>query len=219
MAFRGRGRGRGFGGSDYKFAKQEPFVLYPDIELPDRNNVPEEKELAVHNHRLRNFYRTSPYNLGETASEEDTVDIERYSDKAKAKLTDYIKLEHGYFPEELLEGTSRTTCKEKKVQWNPERDLEKLDFLEDLEKLQSNEDKKGKKEKEGEDDEQEDEDVEEEDEQIAQEKKEKKLRRLAKEKLRKKGYIKMLNREAGANGDAVYATSDEAEDSSSVSSG
>ncbi|XP_048499687.2 uncharacterized protein LOC125491542 isoform X2 [Beta vulgaris subsp. vulgaris] len=112
MAFRGRGRGRGFGGSDYKFAKQEPFVLYPDIELPDRNNVPEEKELAVHNHRLRNLSH-SPYNLGETASE-DTVDIERYSDKAKAKLTDYIKLEHGYFPEELLEGTSRTTCRRRK---------------------------------------------------------------------------------------------------------
>ncbi|KMT14580.1 hypothetical protein BVRB_4g073500 [Beta vulgaris subsp. vulgaris] len=170
MAFRGRGRGRGFGGSDYKFAKQEPFVLFPDIELPDRNNVPEEKRLAVLNYRFRNYFHNSPYNLDETFSEEETVDIERYSDKVKGNsrfgresLTNsgYLKLEPGYFPLELVQGTK---CRKRKVQWNPKRDLQKLDFLEDLEKLQNNEDKKGKKEKEGEDDEQEDEDVEEEEE-------------------------------------------------------
>lgn len=170
MAFRGRGRGRGFGGSDFKFAKQEPFVPFPDIVLPDKSNVPEEKRLASLNYRFRNYFQSSPYYLVETFSEEEAVDIDRYSNKVNRKsrfgrgsLSDsgYLKLEPGYFPLELIRGTKFTT--KRKVQWNPKRDLQKLDFLEELEKKLENGDSKGKKEKD-EDDEEEEEDVEEEEE-------------------------------------------------------
>ncbi|XP_021772150.1 DNA-directed RNA polymerase III subunit rpc31-like [Chenopodium quinoa] len=175
MAFRGRGRGRGFGGSDFKFVKPESFVLFPDIELPDRNNVPEEKDLALRNFKFRNYFQSSPYHLEETFSGEEAVDIERYSDKVNKKsrfgrcsLSDsgYLKLEPGYFPLELVRGTKFKT--RRKVHWNPKRDLQKLDVLEELEKKFENEDSKGKKEKdkEGDEDEEEEENLEEEEDDV-----------------------------------------------------
>ncbi|KAL2928317.1 tRNA uridine 5-carboxymethylaminomethyl modification enzyme MnmG [Bienertia sinuspersici] len=161
MAFRGRGRGRGgFGRSDFNFAVQKPFELFPEIELPDKNNVPEEKGLAVSNFKFRNFFRSSPYHLDETCSGEETVDIERYSDLVNPKNRSgreslsgcgFLKLEPGYFPLELIRG------------------LKKLDFLEELEKKHENEDTEGKKRKEGEgesDDEEEEEVDQEEEEEI-----------------------------------------------------
>uniref|UniRef100_A0A803NA89 Cyclin-like domain-containing protein n=1 Tax=Chenopodium quinoa TaxID=63459 RepID=A0A803NA89_CHEQI len=93
MAFRGRGRGRGFGGSDFKFVEPESFVLFPDIELPDRNNVPEEKGLALRNFKFQNYFQSSPYHLEETFSGEEVVDIERYSDK----VMDISDMMHAYF--------------------------------------------------------------------------------------------------------------------------
>ncbi|CAO2837364.1 unnamed protein product [Amaranthus hypochondriacus] len=171
MAFRGRGRGRGgFGGGGFNFAPQHPFVLFPEIDLPDRNKVPEEKELAIRNYRFRNFFRNSPYYLEETLSDEDSVDIERYSDKVNKKArfgresllgSGVLKLENGYFPPELVQGTKSRT--KRKVRWNQERDLRKLDDLEKLEKDFESGSLKGKKEKEGEEEEEE-EDVEEEEE-------------------------------------------------------
>ncbi|KNA22607.1 hypothetical protein SOVF_030990 isoform A [Spinacia oleracea] len=173
MAFRGRGRGRGFGGSDFKFAKQEPFILFPAIELPDKDNIPEEKLLAALNFKFRTHFQSSPYHLMETYSGEETVDIERYSDKVSRKrrfglgrgsLLDsgFMKLEPGYFPLELVRGAKFKT--KRKVRWNPKRDLGKLDFLEELEKKSEIEDSKPKKKTEGEEDEEDEEEVVEEEE-------------------------------------------------------
>ncbi|XP_028125734.1 uncharacterized protein LOC114322591 isoform X2 [Camellia sinensis] len=66
MAFRGRGRGgygRGGGGS-FGYAKQEPFLLFPEIEnLPDAKSVTEEMALVLRSSRLQKFWNSSVYYL------------------------------------------------------------------------------------------------------------------------------------------------------------
>ncbi|KAA3455152.1 nucleolar transcription factor 1-like [Gossypium australe] len=91
MSFRGRGRGRGrgFGGRGFGgYVPPEPFVLFPDIELPDVKAVPEEKTLVVWNSRLLNYWKASPYYLEEHVSKKSqSMDIERFSDWGKPKNT------------------------------------------------------------------------------------------------------------------------------------
>ncbi|KAG6621172.1 hypothetical protein I3842_Q030100 [Carya illinoinensis] len=134
MAFRGRGRGRGYGGAGgYGFAKQEPFELFPDIELPNIKSVHKEETLVRESVKLQNFWKASAYYLDETVS----------------------KSSKGQRPSQ------------KKVRWNPESELQKLDYLEKLEQRaqgQENKDEKEKKEGENEDEDENDgeEDIEEE---------------------------------------------------------
>ncbi|CAI0471228.1 unnamed protein product, partial [Linum tenue] len=69
MMSRGRGRGRGsFGRSSYgggSLAKQEPYILFPEVKLPDPKNVKEEKGLVVVNAKFQAFWKASCYYLEE----------------------------------------------------------------------------------------------------------------------------------------------------------
>ncbi|KAK9281021.1 hypothetical protein L1049_003913 [Liquidambar formosana] len=190
MAFRGRGRGRGYGrggrgygggGGGFGFAKQEPFILFPDVELPDKNGVTEEKTLVIWNARLQNFWKSSPYYIEEkTSKKSQSTDIERFSDRAKRRtkskvdeeLQNYLKLAN--FPQELVprdkvQGSRRVSGVQKEVQWNSESDMQKLDFFEKLEqKDQGQDENRGKEKKEGENEEEDDAEVmEEEDEEFS----------------------------------------------------
>lgn len=173
MAFRGRGRGRGFGrgGNDFRHARQEPFVLFPDIELPDRRNIPRDDEVIRYNVKLRRYFRNSPYCLEETLTDEpESMDIERYSDRAKRATrfgrgsllsSGFLMLQPGYFPVELVQGTKRRVGR--KVNWNPKQDLQKLDILEQLEEKRKGQDT-SVDEKENDEDEEDEENPEEEEE-------------------------------------------------------
>ncbi|XP_057977447.1 uncharacterized protein LOC131164345 isoform X2 [Malania oleifera] len=143
MAFRGRGRGRGpgrGGGFGSGHCRQEEFVLFPDVELPDINSVVKDRALVAWNCRLESFWQSSPYHLKVTVSKEiQETDIERFSDRGKQKSTknsgsiaEYMKFNKNNFPLELFYGRSQLK-KPKKVRWNPDSDLQKLDFLENLE--------------------------------------------------------------------------------------
>ncbi|KAK7842155.1 hypothetical protein CFP56_014251 [Quercus suber] len=193
MAFRGRGRGRGYGGGGggFKYAKQEPFELFPDIELPCIGSVIKEESdkkkgetdqkgksltreetLVSTGMRLQIFWKSSAYFLEETVPKKSqSMDIERYSDRTKPRtkvtrdsLSQILVVKR--FPQELIGGWKGQQPSRKKVRWNPESDLQKLDFLEKLEqRFQGQEDKGEKEKKEGEDedeDEEEGEDAEEE---------------------------------------------------------
>ncbi|KAL9233574.1 hypothetical protein vseg_008554 [Gypsophila vaccaria] len=176
MGSRGGGRGRGrFGGGSFRFAKQEPFVHFPDIELPSVDSDKVQKSIPLLRLRitLQKEIKNLPYFLEDAFTDEkESVDIERYSDKEKTRYgtrvslenSGYMILEPGYFPLELVRGTKHRTGR--RVQWNPTRGLKKLDHLEELEKRFKDGDFEGKKGKDDEEDEEEDveEELEEEDE-------------------------------------------------------
>ncbi|KAH7565335.1 hypothetical protein JRO89_XS09G0189900 [Xanthoceras sorbifolium] len=63
MASRGRGRGFGRGGGGFGHAVQTRFELFPDVELPDPNMVPVERNIIQWNTRLLNYWKSSPYYL------------------------------------------------------------------------------------------------------------------------------------------------------------
>ncbi|KAK4739567.1 hypothetical protein R3W88_003264 [Solanum pinnatisectum] len=81
------------------------------------------------------------------------MDIERFSDrslerdKSKPPLTHFIRMDSALVPTELAEGGREESHAAKRVRWNPESDMQKLDLLEKL-------DQKSKK-KDGEDEEEE----------------------------------------------------------------
>ncbi|KAJ4718016.1 DNA-directed RNA polymerase III subunit [Melia azedarach] len=177
MAFRGRGRGRGGyggGGGGFGYAKQEPFELFPfsivqmqDIELPDHRNVPVEKNLILWNSRLLNYWKSSPYFLEESVEKSErwsqNTDIERYSDWSKPKITSnrgsinqFMRLRSSNFPAELVKD-SKEVRNPKRVRWNADAGLRKLDLFEKLEqKFQGQEEKDDKEKKEGEDEDEDD---------------------------------------------------------------
>ncbi|KAJ4966122.1 hypothetical protein NE237_017971 [Protea cynaroides] len=179
MAFRGRGRGRGRGyqGGGGAYAIQEPHILFPEnVELPDVNGVIEEKTLVYWNMRLLNYWKLSPYFIEEAAhSKSQEADIERYSDKGKPTktmrrppLSQHLKLSSTFFPLELIQGKSQAQHDHRKVRWNPEADLQKLDIFEKLEQKIQDKDEKGGKEKNEDENEDEDEErIEEEDEELS----------------------------------------------------
>ncbi|KAF7843409.1 DNA-directed RNA polymerase III subunit RPC7 [Senna tora] len=144
MAYRGRGRGRGFGGwgGGHSFAKQEPFVLFPeDVVLPNAKVDDIDismKRLLNWNNKLQNYWKASPYHLEDTSSKKSqSLDVEKFSDKRKTVFTrDSLSqvLVFNDFPKELIQGTTRGMPKRKKFRWNPESDLKTLDLFEQLEK-------------------------------------------------------------------------------------
>ncbi|XP_057977452.1 uncharacterized protein LOC131164345 isoform X5 [Malania oleifera] len=177
MAFRGRGRGRGpgrGGGFGSGHCRQEEFVLFPDVELPDINSVVKDRALVAWNCRLESFWQSSPYHLKVTVSKEiQETDIERFSDRGKQKSTknsgsiaEYMKFNKNNFPLELFYGRSQLK-KPKKVRWNPDSDLQKLDFLENLEQKHQGQEGTGGKEKNEDNNEDEDEDAVAEDEEFS----------------------------------------------------
>nr|XP_023925239.1 uncharacterized protein LOC112036640 [Quercus suber] len=150
MAFRGRGRGRGYGGGGggFKYAKQEPFELFPDIELPCIGSVIKEESdkkkgetdqkgksltreetLVSTGMRLQIFWKSSAYFLEETVPKKSqSMDIERYSDRTKPRtkvtrdsLSQILVVKR--FPQELIGGWKGQQPSRKKVRWNPESGL------------------------------------------------------------------------------------------------
>ncbi|PON87446.1 DNA-directed RNA polymerase III, subunit Rpc [Trema orientale] len=176
MAYRGRGRGRGYGGggSNIGPVKQDPFVLFPeDVVLPAIKGVTVEKDLVRRSMILQNYWKSSPYYLEETVSKKgQSTEIERFSDRKKVNNTimrDSLSqiLDHKKFPLELTEGSKAwRQPSRKRVRWNPDSELQKLEIFEKLEQRQALNDKGEKENKEGEnedeDEDQEDRDSEEE---------------------------------------------------------
>ncbi|XP_056866837.1 pheromone-processing carboxypeptidase KEX1-like [Raphanus sativus] len=130
MAYRG---GRGRGGFGVEYAKSEPFVIFPDITLPDRKSI---SEVNQFNDRFDRFWRTSIYHLGDGVSkrESESLDIERPDN----------------FPKELLGDTSRERPV-KRAKWTQDADLQKLEVLEKLEAKLKAEGKADNEEGEGDD--------------------------------------------------------------------
>ncbi|XVE52005.1 hypothetical protein DITRI_Ditri02bG0085700 [Diplodiscus trichospermus] len=156
MAYRGRGRGRGsWGGGFSGFFKPEPFVLFPDVELPDIKGVPEEKTLVIWNSRLQNYWKASPYYLEENVSKKSqSMDIERYSDWGKPRnsskrdsLNQILQLQSHNFPKELIGDSRKAQRSAKKMRWNLDSGLQKLDMFEKFEQGFENRDKEGKEKK------------------------------------------------------------------------
>ncbi|KAL5722738.1 hypothetical protein ACHQM5_006220 [Ranunculus cassubicifolius] len=160
MAFRGRGRGRG-GGMGGGFAKQEPYILFPeDVTLPNIIGMTNEEKLLIRwNEGFRSWWGSSPYYLEEAGpTKREDIDIERFSDRGKPKgrakrdpLSNYLKLTPNNFPRELIQGSRRTQQDQRKVRWDLESGLNKLDHLEKLEAKIGDKDEKEKKEGEDED--------------------------------------------------------------------
>ncbi|EOA23118.1 hypothetical protein CARUB_v10003918mg [Capsella rubella] len=131
MSWRGgRGRGRGgYGGGGADYGKVEPFVIFPEITLPDPKSITLESELLKSNNKFNYFWVNSPYHLGDGVStkENESFDIERYSDSLKPKISsnkkgsfyDFLVLRPDNFPKELL-GDTRRERPVKRVKWSQE---------------------------------------------------------------------------------------------------
>ncbi|KAM0003307.1 putative DNA-directed RNA polymerase III, subunit Rpc31 [Helianthus debilis subsp. tardiflorus] len=159
MAFRGRGRGRGgFGQGSATFAKQEPYEIFPEIkEYPEINLKQKEefKKLIVWGEDLKKFWVSSPYHL-----ESSGQDSERNRGIRKAPLSDFMTLTDDYVPAELASKNVKRS--NKKVRWDPQSDLKRLDFFEKLDQGPQGQDDGEKEKKEDEDDEEDNEVIEEE---------------------------------------------------------
>ncbi|KAF8114843.1 hypothetical protein N665_0033s0033 [Sinapis alba] len=157
MAYRGgRGRGRGRGGFGVEYAKAEPFVIFPDITLPDRNSISNDYQLLKSFHLFEMFWKSSAYHLGDGVSkkESENLDIERFSDTLKPKkmksnerasFYDFLVLRPDNFPQELL-GDTRRERPVKRARWTQDADLQKLEVLEKLEAKLKAEGKEGHQE-------------------------------------------------------------------------
>ncbi|KVI01508.1 hypothetical protein Ccrd_020220 [Cynara cardunculus var. scolymus] len=149
MAFRGRGRGRGgFGFGVGRFAKEEKYELFPEIkELPDVNLKQKEEEfrtLVSCGNDLQKFWISSPYHL-----EEVSQDAERSGGIIRRPpLSDYMKMTDDYVPAELV---ARNVRQSKKVRWDPQSDLQRLDLFEKLDRGPQGPDDGDKEKKEDED--------------------------------------------------------------------
>ncbi|EOA32610.1 hypothetical protein CARUB_v10015904mg [Capsella rubella] len=140
------------------------FVIYPEITLPDPRSISLDSQLDSSYLSFNRFWRSSPNYLGDGVPkiENESFDIEGYSDSVKAKSTssssnkkgsfyDFLLLRPDNFPKELLGDTPRERPV-KRAKWSQDADLHKLDVFEKLEaqflKAQGKEQKE-----EGEDDE------------------------------------------------------------------
>ncbi|XP_060673286.1 uncharacterized protein LOC107421313 [Ziziphus jujuba] len=132
MAYRGRGRGRG---RYFRYAKQGPFELFPDVDLPDIKNEVEETSLVCQIWKFESYWKVSPYYLEETTSksEHKMPEVERFSDrnKPKNKVTRdslFQTLEVRNFPLELTAGMkgSQGQRSRKKARWNPDIGMQKM---------------------------------------------------------------------------------------------
>ncbi|KAG0455861.1 hypothetical protein HPP92_023649 [Vanilla planifolia] len=177
MVFRGRGRGRGRGGRggpyEYRIAKHEPFIIFPeDVNLPSterfENLLPDEKELIHLKVGYERFIKGSCYYLKDSKREEGVEDI---GVKLKEKrrylnqhIGDYMKLNVSNFPNELIKGTKRERVENKKIRWERNQ-ADDFGFLEKLEEMYKDGDEKANgKKKEDHADEQEEMEEEEEEE-------------------------------------------------------
>uniref|UniRef100_A0A1J3FFP5 DNA-directed RNA polymerase III subunit RPC7 n=1 Tax=Noccaea caerulescens TaxID=107243 RepID=A0A1J3FFP5_NOCCA len=166
MAYRGgrggRGRGRGgFGGGEFR-STPEPFVIYPEITLPNPKSISIDNKLLESYSNFQKFWKTSPYHIGDGVSKQkkEILDIEMYSDSLKPKkkanktgsFYDFLVLRPDNFPKELL-GETRRERPVKRARWTQDADLQKLDLFEKLEAKYKAAGKEDKDNPEGEDDE------------------------------------------------------------------
>ncbi|KAM5564135.1 phosphopantothenoylcysteine decarboxylase subunit SIS2 [Rosa sericea] len=168
MAYRGRGGGGGGFGHGH-FAKEEPFVPFPDIHLPDAGGILSEldqkknKGLKEEETLIRdtlNWLMKSEYNLDKTDRQDKDVEIsERTKRKAKREIDSFSQyLVASMFPRELTRGSNVRQVSRENVKWD-KRNTEKNSeiYWNQIEKREQNSD--AKKQKEGENDEEEDEDA------------------------------------------------------------
>ncbi|KAH8514423.1 hypothetical protein H0E87_007306 [Populus deltoides] len=128
MAYRGRGRGRFGGGGGFSYARQEPFDLFPEIELPDPKNVKEERALVVWNSRLTNYFKSSPCYLEEIVSK----GLNRKRPNKKVKWTADLRKLDDYEKRELMyEGQAEKVQMEKKEDEDEEDEDEELEEPDD----------------------------------------------------------------------------------------
>ncbi|WZZ03461.1 hypothetical protein YC2023_089382 [Brassica napus] len=139
VSFVGFKRGRGRGGFGVEYAKAEPFVIFPDITLPDRKSISEDKQF---NDRFDKFWKTSIYHLGDGPKNKKSHE--------RGSFYDYLVLRPDNFPKELLGDTPRERPV-KRAKWTQDADLHKLEVLEKLEAKLKAEGKEEKKEGVGDD--------------------------------------------------------------------
>ncbi|KAH9714043.1 DNA-directed RNA polymerase III subunit [Citrus sinensis] len=120
--------------------------------------------LASPNKNLLNFSLCGSFGFFmNLVSDSQSVDIERYSDWNKPKVSSnrgsinqFLQLHSSNFPAELVKD-SREQRNPKRVRWNADAGMRKLDLFEKLEqKFQGQEDKDEKEKKEGEDEDEDD---------------------------------------------------------------
>ncbi|XP_047973097.1 glutamic acid-rich protein-like isoform X1 [Salvia hispanica] len=141
MSFRGRGGGRGRAGPPR--AKQMPFDLFPEIPIGVVKYSVEEvnkySRFVSWSQNLQTFFETSPYHYQDrrlTLQKTQKVDIERYLDKklqattVKQPLHHLIMMDKDHMPAELVRDGQKIV---KRVKWDNEIDLSKLDQFEKLE--------------------------------------------------------------------------------------
>ncbi|XP_010507968.1 PREDICTED: DNA-directed RNA polymerase III subunit rpc31-like [Camelina sativa] len=142
-----------------------PFVIYPEITLPDPKSISIDSELVSSYLDFNKFWRNSTYHLGDDGvpkTEVESLDMERfyYSDtlkpkkKSKSSFYDYLLLRPDNFPKELLGDTPRQRPV-KRAKWR--QDLQKLDVFEELEVRYLKTQGEEEKEEEDDDDEEEEE--------------------------------------------------------------
>ncbi|XP_042006383.1 mitotic apparatus protein p62-like [Salvia splendens] len=163
MSFRGRGGGRGRGHGGPPRAKQMPFDLFPEIAIGFVKYYVEEvkkySQFVSWSQSLQTFFETSPYHYQDrklTLQKTQKLDIERYSDKklqattVKQPLHHLIMMDKDHMPAELVRGGQQTF---KRVKWDNEIDLNKLDQFEKLEEKRKGTEEENEEEENEEDEE------------------------------------------------------------------
>ncbi|CDO97964.1 unnamed protein product [Coffea canephora] len=165
MAFRGRGRG------GFRAAKQENFDLFLEIdELGTAESVKVDPSFAVWFSKFQRYWNSSPYYVEDEsggAKKSQRIEIEKLADRkskktsSKQALSHFIRMEPDYVPAELAKDEKKEKHGIKRVRWNPEADMQKLDVFEKLEQKHQVQELNGKEDEEEEGDEKLEEDEEE----------------------------------------------------------
>nr|XP_027126901.1 DNA-directed RNA polymerase III subunit RPC7-like isoform X2 [Coffea arabica]XP_027126902.1 DNA-directed RNA polymerase III subunit RPC7-like isoform X2 [Coffea arabica] len=165
MAFRGRGRG------GFRAAKQENFDLFLEIdELGTAESVKVDPSFAVWFSKFQRYWNSSPYYVEDEsggAKKSQRIEIEKLADRkskktsSKQPLSHFIRMEPDYVPAELAKDEKKEKHGIKRVRWNPEADMQKLDVFEKLEQKHQVQELNGKEDEEEEGDEKLEEDEEE----------------------------------------------------------
>lgn len=157
MAGRGGGGWRG-GRSNYQYVRPVPFVLFPEIDLPERHEIDGySKKLYKWDIRFNSYYKASSYYLEkkEELKGRKRMHVETYSDRKKKKFFTRDPLSQVLyfdgFAKELVSG-KKMRWNPKKTRWNPEADMTQKAFFDELEKKLKEEGKAMKEEEESEDD-------------------------------------------------------------------
>nr|XP_043613442.1 MATH and LRR domain-containing protein PFE0570w-like [Erigeron canadensis]XP_043613443.1 MATH and LRR domain-containing protein PFE0570w-like [Erigeron canadensis]XP_043613444.1 MATH and LRR domain-containing protein PFE0570w-like [Erigeron canadensis] len=148
----GFNRGGGGGGGRYggysagNHAKQEPFEVFPEIKETPVVNLKQIGEnfrsLVSWGNELQKFWISSPYHLGNMGED------------AKKNAGVFPMMTDEYFPAELVAGKVKHI--NKKIRWDPQSDLQRLDIFEKLDQGPQGQDAGDKEKNEDEDDDDED---------------------------------------------------------------